>query len=57
VVLFAVGTLVAFISAWFAVRFFVRLLSRWTMRPFGWYRIGAAAVLVLLIASSWVVTD
>lgn len=45
---FAVGTAVAFGSAWVAVRFFLRLLSRWTLRPFGWYRIGAGLLLLVL---------
>jgi undecaprenyl-diphosphatase len=47
-VLLAIGFLVAFFSAWFAVKFFLRLLSSHTLIPFGWYRI-AVAVLVLLI--------
>ena len=50
---FAGGAAVAFVSAWVAVRFFVRLLSRWTLRPFGWYRIAAALILLLLVANGW----
>jgi len=49
--LFAVGFVVAFISGWLAVRFFLHLLSTWTMRPFAWYRIAATIVLVLLIVT------
>jgi undecaprenyl-diphosphatase len=36
---FAVGFGVSFIAAWFAVAGFLRLLERWTLRPFAWYRI------------------
>lgn len=43
---FAVGFLVSFVSAWFTVKFFMRLLGRHTLVAFGWYRL-AAAVLVL----------
>lgn len=49
--MFAVGFLVAFISGWAAVRFFLHLLGTWTMRPFAWYRIAMALGLGLLIAS------
>ncbi len=48
IVPFAVGTAVAFVSAWLAIRFFLRLLSRWTLRPFGWYRIVAGVLLLVL---------
>lgn len=47
--LFATGFLVSFLSAWVAVTFFLRLLSRWTLRPFGWYRIAAALLLVVAL--------
>ena len=39
---FAVGFLVSFVAAWAAVRFFVALLGRTTLRPFAWYRIAIA---------------
>ncbi len=41
---FAVGFLVSFLAAWAAVRGFVALLSRGTLRPFAWYRIAVAPV-------------
>lgn len=46
--LFAVGFVVSFFTAILAIRFFVSLLGRWTLRPFGYYRI-ALGVLVLLV--------
>ncbi|TAK10077.1 MAG: undecaprenyl-diphosphate phosphatase [Candidatus Manganitrophaceae bacterium] len=47
---FAVGLIVSFIAAWLAVRTFIQLLSRYTLTPFGWYRIAAAAALLVLIS-------
>lgn len=49
--MFAVGFAVSFVTAWFAVRFFLRLLTTWTLRPFGWYRIVAAAIVLIAIAA------
>lgn len=46
---FAVGIVVSFIAAWFAVRTFIQLLSRYTLTPFGWYRIAAAVLLLLIL--------
>jgi undecaprenyl-diphosphatase len=46
---FAVGSLVAFVSALFAVRWFVGLLARHSLVPFALYRLGIAAALVLLL--------
>lgn len=39
---FAVGTLVAFISALFAIRGFINLLAKVGLAPFAWYRIALA---------------
>lgn len=52
--MFAVGFVVSFLTALVAVRFFVRLLGTLTLRPFAWYRIGAAAILLVAIAAGWV---
>ena len=46
---FGLGFAAAFVSAWVAVRFFLHLLSRWTLRPFGWYRVVAASILLVLV--------
>jgi len=48
---FATGFIVSFAAAWVAVTFFLRLLSRWTLRPFGWYRIVAALVLLAVLVA------
>lgn len=45
--MFLVGFFVSFVSAWLAVKFFIRLLGTHTLKPFGWYRI---AVSVLIFA-------
>lgn len=42
--LFAVGFAVAFVSAWLAVRLFVRFVGRHTLAPFGWYRLAVAGL-------------
>jgi len=47
IVFLAVGFMVAFVSAWAAVKFFIALLQRFTLRPFAVYRL-ALAPLVLL---------
>ncbi len=44
---FMTGFVVSFISAWFAIKFFIRLLGKCTLKPFGWYRI-AIAILILV---------
>jgi undecaprenyl-diphosphatase len=45
-VVFAIGFVVSFFSAWAAVRLFVRFLSRHTLVPFAWYRMALAALVV-----------
>jgi undecaprenyl-diphosphatase len=46
---FGVGFLVAFLAAWATVRLFVSLLGRSTLRPFAWYRIAVAPVVLFLV--------
>ena len=40
----AVGFVVSFLSAWAAVKLFLRFVGRHTLTPFGWYRLALAAV-------------
>lgn len=42
--LFALGFVVAFASAWLAIRFFISFLANHTLQGFGWYRILVAGV-------------
>ncbi len=46
------GTLVAFVTALLAVKWFVAYLRTRPLAIFGWYRIGIAAVTVVLIATN-----
>jgi undecaprenyl-diphosphatase len=48
--LFALGFGVAFVSAWLAIRYFLRLLATHTLSPFGWYRIALALVVLAVLA-------
>lgn len=43
---FTIGFGVAFISAWFAIKFFLKLVQTQTLRPFGWYRICIAPIIL-----------
>jgi undecaprenyl-diphosphatase len=42
-----VGFAVAFVVAYFTVAAFIRLLGRWTLKPFAWYRIALAPIILL----------
>jgi undecaprenyl-diphosphatase len=46
-VFLGIGFVVSFIIAYFTVAAFIRLLGRWTLRPFAWYRIALAPVIFL----------
>jgi len=46
---FALGFVVAFLSAYAAMRWFVALLGRLTLRPFAWYRILIAPAVYFLV--------
>lgn len=48
--LLAFGLVASFVAAWFAVRFFIRLVQRYTLRPFGAYRLVVAAAVLLVVA-------
>lgn len=45
--LLALGFAVAFFSAWAAVKWFIALVSRTTLRPFAYYRLALAAAVLL----------
>jgi undecaprenyl-diphosphatase len=45
---FGVGFTVSFIAAMVAVRSFMLYLGRWSLAPFGWYRIGVAPIFYML---------
>jgi undecaprenyl-diphosphatase len=47
--LLAIGNLVAFIVAIIAIRFFIGFLQKYGFRMFGWYRIVAGIILLILI--------
>ena len=47
--IFGIGLVVAFISAWFAVELFIRLLGTYTLKQFGWYRVVIAAMVLLVV--------
>ncbi len=48
---FAVGFVVSFVVALMAIATFIRILSRWSLAPFAWYRIVAAPAFYLLTRS------
>lgn len=46
----AVGFAVSFIVAYFVIRAFIAIISRYGLKPFGWYRIAAGLALIGLLA-------
>ena len=46
------GLVVAFVAAFFSIRWMVTYLNRHDLSVFGWYRIGIAAVVLVLIATN-----
>lgn len=45
--LLAIGFFVSFVVAYFTVAAFIRILQRWTLKPFAWYRLALAPVVLL----------
>ena len=45
----AVGMAVSFLSAWVAVKVFLRFVGRHSLAPFGWYRLALAAVVFVAV--------
>jgi undecaprenyl-diphosphatase len=48
---FGVGFIVSFLVALIAIKAFVSFLSRWSLAPFAWYRIGVAAIFYFVTRS------
>ena len=48
----AIGTIVSGIVAWFAIRWLLRYISHNTFIPFGYYRMAAGIIILLLVAAS-----
>ena len=46
---FAAGFFMSFLAAWFTIRFFINYLSRYTLAPFGWYRLGLAILVLIFL--------
>jgi undecaprenyl-diphosphatase len=51
IMLLIVGSLVAFVVAIFAMKWFVSFLTKYGFKAFGWYRIIVGAVILILLAS------
>ena len=51
---FGTGFIVSFIVALVAVKVFIGIVSRFSLRPFAWYRIALAAALLTLFLMGWV---
>ena len=49
-VVLGIGNLVAFIVAIAAIKFFIGFVQRFGFRYFGWYRIVAGTIILVLIA-------
>jgi undecaprenyl-diphosphatase len=46
-----IGLLFAFISAWFAVRLFLKIVERYGFKHFGYYRILLGIIFLIIMAS------
>jgi len=53
IVLLLVGNVVAFVVAMIAIKLFITYLQKYGFKAFGWYRIIAGIVLMVLIQSGW----
>lgn len=49
---FLAANLVSLLVGLLAIRWLLAVLSRWSLRPFGWYRLALALILVLLLVFS-----
>lgn len=50
--LFIIGNIVSFVFGALAVKLLMRLLHKYGLRPFGWYRLGLAVVLAVLLMTN-----
>jgi undecaprenyl-diphosphatase len=50
---FIVGNVVAFIVAMLAIRFFIQYLKKYGFKVFGWYRIIAGIILLILLFTGY----
>lgn len=46
-ILLGVGFVISFVVAYFTVAAFIRILQRWTLKPFAWYRLALAPIVLL----------
>lgn len=53
-VAFITGNIVAFIVAMLAIRFFIQYLKKYGFRVFGWYRIIAGIILLILLFAGYI---
>ena len=53
IVVLVIGFVVSFLVAWVAVAWLLRYIANHTFVLFGWYRIGAALLLVLLLLGGY----
>ena len=45
-----IGFVVAFIVAFFVIRGFLQIVTKYGLRPFGWYRIAAGLALIAYLS-------
>jgi undecaprenyl-diphosphatase len=51
---FALGLVVAFVSAWLCIRWLLRYVSTHDFVPFAWYRIGFGGLILLTAWTGWI---
>lgn len=49
----AIGFVVSFVVAWIVVKTFIDFISRYGLKPFGWYRIAAGAALIAIMLAGY----
>jgi undecaprenyl-diphosphatase len=51
---FIIGNIVAFVVALLAIKFFINFLKKYGFRVFGYYRIIAGIILIILISIGYI---